>query len=214
MVYGVLIPQGTPVPNLLQFRQAVARHLGAELTPEVAADIEAEAWTVRDESIDPARFVRMTHKGYSFHVERFVEVLSELHPMHVAHWAETEKARHGLKLNPDYASLVLRERAGRLIQFTVRRDGELCGGLRMYLGLSTHTQTLQADEDALYVAPAHRGGFMVIAFMRYAEAALRSLGVVEINCNSKLINRADVLMRRLGYTAVATQFNKIFKENV
>ena len=38
------------------------------------------------------------------------------------------------------------------------------------------------------------------------------IGVREIEANSKLINGADVLMRRRKFTPVAIQFHKIVKE--
>jgi hypothetical protein len=51
-----------------------------------------------------------------------------------------------------------------------------------------------------------------LRLMRYAEKCLRVIGVREISANSKLVNKADVLMRRMGYTAVATEFTKVFED--
>jgi hypothetical protein len=49
--------------------------------------------------------------------------------------------------------------------------------------------------------------------MRFAETDLRSIGVREIDADSKLVNNADTLMRRLKYQPVAIRFSKIFKED-
>lgn len=197
--------------NFNQLRFALAHYLGQTLTPEAAAHVFSMATADIDAPIDLSQFAPLAVNDYTVQTERFADILGELHPMHERHWLETEKHRHGLLLNPDYPSLLLRERQGMLLQFTVRRGAELAGNLRMYLGTSVHTRTMLAEEDTLYIAPEHRGGLLlVLSLMRYAERCLRTLGVREIAVNSKLLNRADVLMRRLGYTAVALQFVKTF----
>lgn len=195
--------------NLQEFREILARYLGAQLTPAVCVALEREIMWGPDRSIDPAAFGVHHHAGATIQIESFRQILEELKPLHQEHWLETEGHRHGLQLNPDYEQLAMRERAGRLVQFTVRRGGELAGHLRMFLGPSTHTQTLMAEEDTLFMRPAHRGGFTVVALLRYAERVLTSLGAREIRANSKVVNRADVLMRRLGYRLVAYQFVKV-----
>lgn len=193
----------------LLLRRALASFLGQELTPEVAAQIYARVMDDADRAVDPARFAPQVHGGYVYAVERFRQVLEELHPLHVAHWRETEKHRHGLPLDPDYRQMALRERLGELMQFTVRRDARLCGHLRVYLGRSLHSGTVFAEEDTLYVAPEHRGGWVGMHLLRYAQQCLQALGVRELRADSKLVNKADVLMRRLGYQAVATKFVKV-----
>lgn len=198
-----------PVPSLQDFRRAVATHLGQTLTPELAAYIEHTAGFEPPRPLDLLQFTPAQHERYVIGVERFAAIVGELHALHAAHWSETERHRHGLPLAPDYDGMVERERAGRLLQFTVRLDGVLVGNLRLFLVRSSHTGTTFAEEDTLYLRPEHRGGFLAMRLLRYAEAAVIALGVREIRANSKLVNRADVLMRRMGYTAVATQFVKL-----
>lgn len=189
-------------------RQTLAAHLGQVLTPEVAAQIELVALAPEDQPIDPCGLGSMVHAGYVIAAEPFEAVLPELHPLHVQHWQETERHRHGIALNPDYIAMAALERAGRLIQFTVRRDGVLVGNLRVFMGVSLHTQTRYANEDTLYLLPEHRGSFLVMALIKFAEDALSALGISEFRVNSKLVNRADVLMRRRKYLGVALQFVK------
>ena len=194
-------------------RQALGAHLGQVLTPEAAAAIEVAALAPQDRSIDPSAFGATKHDGYSIQAERFVDALDELHELHVAQWGETEKHRHGLALNPDYLTLIARERNGDLLQFTMRTaDGRLVGNLRMFLATSLHTQTRYASEDSLFILPEHRGGFAVLALLRFAQAAILSTGVREIRINSKVINNADVLMRRMKYQPVALEFVKFFDQ--
>jgi hypothetical protein len=183
------------------------------LTPEVAAAIEAAALAQADESHDPAKFGCMEHGGYRIQVERFSDILQEIHPLHEAHWIETEKHRHGLELNPDYPAFLARERAGSLIQFTVRSpSGELVGNLRMFLATSLHTQTRYASEDTVYIKPEHRGGFTVMALLRFAEGCIRAVGITEIRFSTKHTNNVDALMRRAGYEPVATEFVKFLEK--
>ena len=203
----------TPVQDPYILRQAIGAHLGQVLTPDVAAGIMADAMATPDLSIDPAKFGSAEHVGLTICAERMRDVLDELHPLHQAHWLETDKHRHGLPLAPAYDLMLADERAGRLLQFTARDGAELVGNLRMYLGVSRHSGTKFATEDTLYLAPKARGGFTALALMRFAERALLSIGVREIRADSKLVNNAGALMRRMGYEPVATQYVKIFKES-
>lgn len=200
------------MPNITHLRNTIGSYLGQVLTPEISAAIELSAHAVADASYDPAQFVPMVKGEFTFQAERLREILAELHPLHAAHWLETEKHRHGLPLNPDYAAMLADEHAGQLIQFTVRKGAELVGNLRMYVGTSRHSGTKFASEDTLYLCPHVRGGSTALTLMRYVETVLRAIGVREIRCDSKLVNNADVLMRRMGYEAVAIKFVKIFKE--
>ena len=190
-------------------RNALAAHLGQVLTPEVAAAIELATFAPNDEGYDPAIFGRVTHSGYTIAVEHFADIVTEMHSLHELHWQETEKHRHGLTMNPDYLQFIARERRGQMVQFTMRSPiGVLVGNLRMYLATSLHTQTRYASEDTLFIHPDHRGSFAVMALMRFAESSLHAIGIQEIRVSSKLVNNADVLMRRMGYTPVATEFVK------
>lgn len=197
--------------NISPLRQALGAHLGQVLTPELACAIEVVA-SAKPQLFDPAQFGCTEHDGYTIQAERMADIIPELHALHQAHWLETEKYRHGLELNMDYVRYCAIEAAGGLFQFTVRKDGELVGNMRMFVANSLHTQTPVATEDTLFISPAHRGGFLVMALLRFAEGALLSIGVRESRSNSKLVNRADVLLRRMGYEPVAIQMVKFYEE--
>jgi GNAT superfamily N-acetyltransferase len=194
-----------------RLRALLLSSLGGEVTPGLCEEIERAAWDQPEMAIDPAQFAPLGYGRFIVRVESFRAVLPELEELHRLHWLETEKHRHGLALAPDYDAMAARERAGRLLQFTVRAEGALVGHLRMYLAVSLHTQTIYAEEDTLFLLPQHRGGMLAIALMRYAETVLRIVGAREIRADSKLLNKADVLMKRLGYTPVALKFHKHFE---
>ena len=142
-------------------------------------------------------------------MERIADVLEEIKPLHIAHWEETEGYRHTLKLNADYESFVAHERNGRYILFTVRKEDRLVGNCAMYLNISTHTKTLIATEDTLFFLKEIRGGFSSLRFQKYIERVLRALGVKEVRVSVKTINKANVLLERMGFSAVAVQYSKI-----
>jgi GNAT superfamily N-acetyltransferase len=193
----------------LTFRRAIASRIGQVLTPALCAAIETDASVMPDLSIPLEQFETVCVGDYVIQAERFAMVLPELKPLHELHWQETEGARHGLTLAPDYDAMAADERAGRLLQFTVRHCGALMGNLRLYVMQSRHSKNLVAVEDTLFIAPAHRGGLLGLKLLRYAEQCLVQIGVREIDANSKLVNGADALMRRMKYTPVAIQFHKI-----
>lgn len=195
-----------------RFRMAMAKHLGKTITPEVAAQIEVEAFYEPDRTIDPARFAPAHYNGYTFQVEHFGEVLPELIPLHEAHWKETERHRHEIQLKPRYDNMQRRFRTGGALQFTIRCNGVLVGHLREWLFESDHTSTPVAEEDTLYIAPEHRGGFLPLRLIAYAEqCVLQLFPAFEARTNSKLVNRADVLMKRAKYTPFAIQHVKFLR---
>lgn len=190
-------------------RETIGAYLGQVLTPEIAAAIEVAARVQPDRSIDLTQFAPTVRHGCTIQAERFGDILDDLEPLHRAHWLETEGHRHGIVFGPDYPTLLAMERAGRLLQITARDGTGIVAHVRMFLYVSTHTSTLGANEDTLYLRLDRRPNpYLMLDVMRYAEAALKKLGAIEIGANSKLVNNAGVLMRRLGYKPVATQFHK------
>lgn len=193
-------------------KSALAEHFGQEITPSVAAAIFVAALKGSDRSIPPKRFApRDLRDGYVAAVESFREILPELHPLHALQFSETERYREHIGLRPDYQALERDERDGKLVQFTLRREGVLVGNIRVYLGTSRHTSTTFAKEDTFFVVPAHRKGLLAMRFWRYAEDCLRDLGVVEVRTDAKLANRADKLNKFMGYEPVSTGFVKILR---
>lgn len=207
-------------------KHALSAHLGATLTPEVATAILMAALEGRERAISLLQFDMRWLLGdqYIAAAESFREVLPELHRLHERHFAETERYRAHQGLNPNYEAIKADERAGRLLQFTLREAGTmaLVGNARFYLTRSRHTGALCAQEDTYYVEPEHRKGLLALSFWRYAEDCLSKAGVVEIRTDSKLPAGAGVsvtvdgapakgvnrLNERLGYRPVALKFVK------
>jgi len=200
--------------NLQQFRTAMVKHLGQVMTPEVAAAIEQEAFYIPDNSHNPTKFGLKEYKGMVFQAERLRDILEEIHPLHEAHFQETEKHRLGFGLHMDYDTLLAYEYAGRLIQFTCRdiESGKLVGNIRMYIDTSLHTGTLYASEDTYYVLPEFRKGFAALRFWQFMEDCMKAIGVREIRTDSKVLNKVHKLNEYCGYKHVANKYVKVFEE--
>jgi hypothetical protein len=178
------------------------------LTPELAIAMAREICATPDKSIDPSQFFPVEYKGYLLAMERFSDILPQLHRLHERHYAEVDTS--GIPMNPDYAAAKEDEYTGRLMQFTarVKETGELVANMRVYLCMSRHTQTLFAQEDTFYVVPEHRGGFMAVRLWQFAEKCVIQAGAREITFDSKTINNADAMARYLKYQPVAIKFSK------
>lgn len=192
-------------------------NIGLPLSPELAADLCVAARRLEPlvqastiEQIKPEH-----HEDFTFAIERIGDIADEIKPLHQAHWNETEVHRHDLPFDPDYETFFRYERAGRYVLLTLRKDGKLLGNCAMYLDKSTHTQTIIATEDTLYLLPEARKGRVASRFVAYAENAMRLLGAREINITVKTVNKACRFFRLLGYRHVENGLTKILEiENV
>lgn len=146
-----------------------------------------------------------------FDLERMEDIKDEMKPLHLAHWKETEKHRHDLPFRPNYETFIQYERAGRYVLFTLRINGKLLGNCAMYLDLSTHTRTLIATEDTLFLMPEARKGRTASRFIHYCESALKQLGVQEICVTVKTVNKAGRFFRMHGYSHVEDGLTKILE---
>jgi GNAT superfamily N-acetyltransferase len=191
---------------------ALARKIGRELTVEVAREIVRDVVGMvhqrEHNPIDIRQFEPRQCGSITLAVEYFEDILDELDVLHRMHFAETEKHRLQLPFAPDIAAGIADERRGSMIQFTARCEGKLAGHLRVYLGVSRHTGTRFASEDALYLRPEYRRGRHAIRLLEYSEDCLRQLGVYELRANSKMVNRADKLLEFVGFKPVSTELVK------
>lgn len=186
----------------------LAVNVGKMLTPELAVSMARAICETPDKSIDPSQFSSVEYKDYILAMERFSDILPELHKLHERHYAEVDTS--GIPMNPDYAAAKADEYEGRLMQFTarVKETGELVANMRVYLCMSRHTQTLFAQEDTFYVTPEHRGGFMAVRLWQFAEKCVILAGAREITFDSKTLNHADAMARYLKYQPVSIKFSK------
>ena len=174
-----------PFPMRKMLSYALAQRVGQTVTVEMAREMLRELFP--DKTRDPASFGEKSYQGFVFRCEHFDDVLPELHHLHEMQWQETERARDGLAMRPNYEHMREAERRGEMLQFTARCDGKLVGGIRIYVFHDLHTQTPAAKEDTFYLLPEARKGWVAIRFWQFAEQSLASIGVIEVRTDSKLI---------------------------
>ena len=195
----------------------LAANMGDMLSPELAADICVAAECL--DRVVPMENITLIPPekcgDFVFSRERIEDIAEEIKLLHRAHWDETEEHRHGLPFDPDYATFARYERAGRYVLFTVRKENRLWGNCAMYLDRSTHTQTVLATEDTLYLLPPARTGRVARRFVDYVEKAMRLLEASEIHITVKTVNKAGRFLRMLGYSHIENGLIKILEtENV
>lgn len=191
-----------------------APFVGATLTPEVLARVVALVTMrcypgpVDFTDIEPSKI-----GSYTLSCARLTEVLPELRGLHREHWMETEGHRHAIEMNPDYARGLDLEAQGRYFLIVARHaSGAVVGNYGLYLSRSMHTSQMIATEDTLFIARAHRKGRLGVGMIRYAEDALRQLGVTELGVSVKLVNNTGPMIERMGYAPTGTQYTKILQE--
>lgn len=146
--------------------------------------------------------------SYEMAMEPMTDALiEELRPLHAAHWAETEGYRHGLEMKPAYETWKQLNAVGRYIVFTVRHEGALVGNCAIHLYESTHTSTLAAKEDTLFIAPAHRVGRLGYRFTQYVIDRLTEIGAKELTVTAKVGTRSERFFEKLGMRFVAREYH-------
>lgn len=119
------------------------------------------------------------------------------HYLEIAHYKDIE-------LDPDFEAYEAAERAGCVRVYTCRDiAGELVGYAVFFVRPNMHYRgSLQAVQDVLYVARAHRYGMAGVHLIKYAEQSLRAEGVQVVYHHVKRTNKVGQLLERLGYQAV------------
>lgn len=202
--------------ELADLREAIAPHLGATLTPELAAAIEADARIGRDRAIDADAFEPSPCRSYLLWVERLADMGDEIAHLMRRQFAETEMHRAALGEDVDGGirkGLAL-ERRGQVVHVVARRaeSGEMVGYMRLLLAESLHTGTRTAVEDGLYVAPEHRAGSgLGLALVRHAARVAAQLGARQLLAEAKEFNRVGLLYQRLGFARISSRFSKLLE---
>lgn len=191
------------------------KYLDTTLTPEIASKIAGEILALcYPGPVDTSAIEPKQVGSFVIECARLADTVEQLRGIHEQHWRETEEYRHSIEFNPDYQRGIDLEIQGRYLLIVARRreTGEIVGNYGLYLSRSMHTQTMMATEDTLFLIKECRRGRLGIELIRYAENALRQLGVEELNVSVKLVNSVGPMIERMGYEPVATQYTKILKE--
>lgn len=191
---------------------ALAPHIGSVLTPEVARAIADKFPDGVVSMIDLSAIEPQECGSLTFQAERLVKIAKDIHPLHQAHWLETEGHR-GKPMDIDYVGLFMEERAGTMIQFTARQDGRLVGIFRLLLRRDRASGRRFVREDVFYLDPACRRGRAAQRFLEYPKKALNDMGYAEFEADVMDENTPAVrLLEHRGFQRVP-QSKYILKED-
>lgn len=127
---------------------------------------------------------------------------SEALPLLTEHWREVAHFAD-IPLNPDVAAYAASQAAGHIRCYTARDDdGDLAGYALYFVRPNPHySQSIQAAQDVIYVAPWARGstGYKFIAF---CDQQLATEGVQAVYHHVKTAHNFGKMLERQGYEAV------------
>lgn len=135
----------------------------------------------------------------TYALESIESVWDEIHPLLEAHYVEIAHYPD-IALAPDYAYYRNAQRLGKLRIFTSRVGGRLVGYAIFFVNTHHHyKESLQAQQDILFVLPDYRGGLVGAKLIRYAEDLLREEDVQVVMHHCKKAHDLGPLFERLGY---------------
>lgn len=129
-----------------------------------------------------------------------VNLAKEFLPLLKAHW--TEIAHYDdIPLNPDLKGYEACEQRGALRIYTFRRDKILMGYQIYFVGPNPHYQdSLQANQDILYLAPHERRGFAGYRFIQWCDGQLKAEGIQVTYQHVKAHHDYGLILERMGYS--------------
>lgn len=152
---------------------------------------------------------------YRIGLESIEDTYPELESLYRTHYGEmvSRLAEQGISL-PAYAPRTDRYfaagKAGHLLTFVARTEtGEPVGYSNIWLTNDMHNGDLIAQEDTIYVLPAHRNGLGRL-LAKAVLSTLRERGVRRLNVTAATDPRATKLWERMGFRHAATAMTYIF----
>lgn len=131
-------------------------------------------------------------------IESLGEVRGELEPLLWAHYDEVALYKDSVPLDVDWERYAALDQLGMLKVFTVRSGETLVGYAVFFVGPHMHyRRTSYANNDVLFVHPRYRGAG--IRLIRFAERALKEMGVERILFHVKVDHDFRPILHRMGY---------------
>lgn len=111
-------------------------------------------------------------------VEKFEDCLPELRAIFPRHWQELALFQNRMPLDPQFGEYVARERTGRLLLVTVRKNGKIAAYYTAQVAPGFHyNSTFTGTMDMMYIVPEERGRGLAMPLFKQVEKALRHRGV-------------------------------------
>jgi hypothetical protein len=140
----------------------------------------------------------------TFQREQVADCFEEAQPLLEAHWREVAHFKD-IDLDPDWDAYRLADEHGFLRTFTVRNDGALKGYAVFFVKGNLHyRQSVQAQQDILFLAPELRGPMLGLHFIRWCDEQLATEGVQAVYHHVKTAKDFGPILKHLGYEPVET----------
>lgn len=154
------------------------------------------------------------HGEYVFSIENGADNYPEVEPLYRAHYAEMQRRmlEAGIvvaEFNPRLDIYFQYWRAGNLLNYIVRKAGEVVGYSNIYLTSNMHSRELIAKEDTIYLLPAHRNG-TGRRFSKFILEDLRRRGVRRLHVEALTDLRVAKLWERMGFKHTAHSMTYVF----
>jgi len=137
-------------------------------------------------------------------------LIDEILPLLMLH--EKELNVSGRPLDPDYLTYIVADVKRQLAVYTVR-DGEeksVIGYAVYWLSRHPHYDIKVAQQDILFLHPAHRKGRVGIKLIKFSEKCLKEDHSVEMVLqHTKSHKSLESLFQYLGYTELETIYSKV-----
>lgn len=123
-----------------------------------------------------------------------------LMPLLQAHRDELATAKHLMEVAPHLDAYRALEQSGALLALVAYREVEIVGYSINFIGPHMHYSGLRyVQNDALYVKPQHRGGWLGLRLMRETERLAKEQGARLMMWHAKPGTTLEKMMRRLDY---------------
>jgi len=148
-----------------------------------------------------------------YNVEKLVDCLEEIKPLLESHYKEIAMYQDKIELNPDYDKYLTLCDSGVLHIVTARYEGVLVGYFVSLVLPHLHYQDhMYAANDILFIAPEYRNAKVGLSLFKYAEEALKELGVSVLTVHMKTLLPFDSLCEGLGYDYAERSYTKFIGE--
>ena len=145
----------------------------------------------------------------TYQVEKFSDCIEEIKPHLQEHYEELSVTKT-FPLDPDWDAYKKTEEENRVFVVTCRKDGELVGYIIYFIVYNIHYRTMiMAVEDIYYLAKAERKGRVGIKLFKFAEQALKAIGVNRVVYGTKIHLDNSKLFEYLGYTIFEKLYSKM-----
>lgn len=146
--------------------------------------------------------------------ESFSSIVEEAQPLVKRHWQEIALFHDKLPLDVNYPLYFARERAGQLEIITARSNGALIGYIMQICGPGVHFQSVEFSlNDAIWLDPAYREGWVGIKLIIEMEKRLRERGVKVFEFQPKIHFERErgglqKILAHRGFATIATVHQK------